>query len=218
MSELHLIFVEPPEDVDETFTHGAMIGGMVGYDDESLAISYFLAGEALIDRVLSDAAGSQELICPILYLYRHGIELYLKVIVKPTKRNHSLGSLFDAFCKHVSSTYKERVPVWLTKPVTQLAEFDPGSDLFRYGQSRPPSRTQRLINEGEFWIDLRTLRRVMTKVEFAFRRVHVADKYGIENVIAVQPRLGRVGAQPGASSGAPHSEARHRSADRAELT
>jgi hypothetical protein len=194
MSESHLIFVEPPEDVDETFTHGAMLGGMTGYDDESLAGSYFLAGEALIDCVLSNGERGQELICPILYMYRHGIELYLKVIVKPTDRNHSIGSLFDAFCKHVSSTYKERVPVWVTKPVTQLAEYDPGSDLFRYGQSRPSSRTQRLINTGELWVDLRILKRIMAKVEFVFRRVHIADQFGIENVITVQPRSGSVGA------------------------
>jgi hypothetical protein len=194
MSEPHLIFVEPPENVDETFTHGAMLGGMAGYDDESLASSYFLAGEALIDHVLSYGEQGQELICPILYLYRHAIELYLKVILQPTDRDHSLGSLFDAFCKHVSSTYKERVPVWVTKPVTQLAEYDPGSDLFRYGQTRPPSRTQRLINEGELWVDLRSLKRIMAKVEFVFRRVHVADQIGIENVITVQPRSSSVGA------------------------
>lgn len=34
------IFQEPPENVDETWTHGAMIGGMCGYSDHDLAGSY----------------------------------------------------------------------------------------------------------------------------------------------------------------------------------
>ena len=63
-----LIFKEPPEDLDETWTHGAVLGGMSGYSDESLAHSYFVAGAALIDHALSSDDGVQEFICPILYL------------------------------------------------------------------------------------------------------------------------------------------------------
>lgn len=184
----HLIFVDPPEDIDETWTHGAILGGMSGYDDESLARSYFTAGGMLIEQILTTGERGQEVVCPILYVHRHGIELYLKVIVRPADRNHSLGSLLDAFCRHTRTKYGERVPAWITRPVGQLAQFDPGSDLFRYGQTRPPSSSQKLTNSGEFWVDLRTLKRTMSLLEYAFRRVLVADAEGLEGLQRLGPR------------------------------
>jgi hypothetical protein len=165
-----------------------MLGGMTGYDDESLARSYFMAGGMLIEQVLTTGERGQEVICPILYVYRHGIELYLKVIIRPAERNHSIGSLLDAFCRHIKSQYGERVPSWITRPVGQLAEFDPGSDLFRYGQTKPSSISQKLTNSGEFWVDLRTLKRTMSLVEDAFRRVLVADAEGLEGLRRLGPR------------------------------
>ena len=183
-----LIFSEPPEDIDDSSTHGAMLGGMSGYDDETLAGSYFQAGTTLVDHVLTSGTRGQDLICPILYVYRHGIELYLKVILQPEVRNHSLGSLLDAFCHHVYSRYGERVPFWVTRPITQLAEFDPGSDLFRYGETHPPSISARFTNAGEFWVDLPTLKRTMLHLQYAFLRTLVADGKGLEALNRVFPR------------------------------
>jgi hypothetical protein len=182
MKEDHLIFVEPPEDVDETWVHGAMLGGMSGYDDQSLAHSYFVAGEMLIEKVLKSGERGQEVICPILYLYRHGIELHLKVLMKPAKLNHSISSLLDAFSLHVQSKYGEQVPTWLTDPVGQLAKFDPNSDLFRYGTTKKPEVMQWLANTGEYWIDLRKLGKTMSLVEQAFIRVGVAEVEGLEGL------------------------------------
>lgn len=184
----HLIFADPPEDIDETWTHGAMLGGMTGYDDESLARSYFMAGGMLVEQVLGTGERGQEVICPILYVYRHGIELYLKVVVRPGKRNHSIGSLLDAFCRDVQSKFGERVPAWITRPIGQLAEFDPNSDLFRYGQTRDSSISHRLINSGEFWVDLRTLKRTMSNIEYAFQRVLIVDREGLEGLRRLGPR------------------------------
>ena len=184
------IFQEPPEDIDGTWTHGALLGGMVGYDDESLARSYFLAGRVLAEHVLSTGDRGQELICPILYVCRHGIELYLKVILHPAKVNYSLGSLLDALCRHVRDRYDEKVPEWVTCPITELAQFDPGSDLFRYGQTRPPDSTHRLIQGGEHWVDLRVVKRTMLELEYAFMRVLVADTHGLDALNAIVPRPG----------------------------
>jgi hypothetical protein len=182
-----LIFVEPPGDVDETWVHGAMLGGMTGYDDESLARSYCAAAAMLIESVLTSGERAQDLICPVLYLYRHGVELYLKVITRPSKLNHNIASLLDAFCRHAQEKYHETAPPWLTGPVRQLADFDPNSDLFRYGTTKDPSVSQTLTNSGELWVDLRSLRRIMTSVERAFHRVLVADREGLDGL----RRLGR---------------------------
>lgn len=178
----HLIFVEPPEDIDESWTHGAVLGGMVGYDDQSLARSYFMAGDMLIEQVLASDERGQDVVCPILYLYRHGIELHLKILMKPARLNHSIGSLLDAFSHHVQGKYREQVPPWLTGPIKQLADFDPNSDLFRYGRTKPPSVSQRFTNSGELWIDLKKLRKTMSRIERAFIRVAVAESEGLEGL------------------------------------
>jgi len=182
MNHDHLIFAEPPVDVDETWHHGGMLGGMTGYDDESLAQSYFMAAAMLIEKVLEAGERGQEVICPVLYLYRHGVELHLKSIVKPLKLNHNLGSLLEAFCKLIKEKYGEVVPLWLTTPISQLAEFDPNSDLFRYGSTKDPAVAKKLTNSGEFWVDLQKLKKTMSKVEMAFARVKVAETQGLEGL------------------------------------
>ena len=186
MCKRNLIFTEPPEDVDESWTHGAMLGGMRGYDNESLARSYFSVGSVLIEHAVNIEGESQELICPILFNYRHGIELYLKVILQPKKLNHSLGSLLEQFCQHVRIGYAESVPGWLTRPITQLAEFDPGSDLFRYETTRKPEVRKTFQNGGEYWVDLKTLSRTMSEIEYAFLRVLIADSQGIDALNSIE--------------------------------
>jgi hypothetical protein len=167
------IFEDIPEAVDETWTHvGAMLGGMTGPLD--LGDSYFLAGEALIESVLSRQNHGYELIYPIMYTYRHGVELYLKAIVSPAPRHHDLAALLGAFRAHIESRYGEKVPAWLANPISELATYDPASDVFRYEQTRH----QRLQNEGEFWVDLRALRDRMDRVRVAFRRVMSAEITG----------------------------------------
>lgn len=64
------IFQDPPHNVDETWTHGAMLGGMCGYGDEALAESYFLAGDALIATVIRGDATGHDLVNPVMYVYR----------------------------------------------------------------------------------------------------------------------------------------------------
>lgn len=157
------IFREPPPDVDETWTHGAMLGGICGYADEDLANSYFLAGDALIRAVLDGDTGRHDLINPVLYVYRHGIELYLKCIVRPDERNHNLGSLLEGFCRHIRQRYNEPVPSWITKPIAEFSTYDPRSDVFRYETNRD-GRNHSQLAGGEICIDLPSVQRSMRKL------------------------------------------------------
>jgi hypothetical protein len=170
------IFQEPPEALDETWVHGALLGGMAGYDDESLADSYFLAGDTLIAAVLEGKEHSYDLIAPVLYVYRPGIELYLKRIVQPQEKDHRLGPLLEGFCRHIRTRWNEQVPRWITKPISEFIRYDPLSDAFRYETSRRDDDSP--FNSGESWIDLRDLRNQMTRLRRAFRRVIVADWTG----------------------------------------
>ena len=66
----------------------------------------------------------------------------------------------------------------MTRPISELAKFDPGSDLFRYRETKPPDRSQQVANQGEFWVDLRAIRKEMDLIVEAFRRVAIADETG----------------------------------------
>ena len=168
------IFQNPPPNVDESWTQGAMLGGMIGYGRRELADSYFMAGETLIVAVLEDKEEARSVINPILFLYRQSIELYLKCIVKVSTRTHSLSALLEGFITHVSATYNEAVPRWITEPVSEFAKFDPVSDVFRYADGA----NEILQSQGEFWIDLRSLRVCMRQLRIGLTRVIVAEETG----------------------------------------
>jgi hypothetical protein len=130
------IFQDPPEAIDETWTHGALLGGMIDFSEQDLAESYFTAADALVGRVRKRRQYGRDLINPVLFLYRQGIELYLKAIVRPAKRNHDLAALLAAFRQHIRHRYTENLPGWLTGAVSELATYDPYADAFRYAESR----------------------------------------------------------------------------------
>lgn len=178
------IFQDPPEAIDETWTHGALLGGMIGFSEEDLAESYFAAADALVGRVRKRRHEGRDLVNPILFLYRQGIELYLKAIVQPAKRDHDLAALLAAFRQHVHQRYTADLPQWLTDAVSELARYDPKADVFRYAEPR----SRRLEGEGEFWVDLTKLRRHMRFVKWAFARTLTADKFGLRDLNAMAPR------------------------------
>lgn len=81
------------EDIDESCTHGAYIGGMaVAAEDAGLATSYMRAADMLVERALRDDC-VHEVVLPALFLYRHVLELRLKFAVRPAKLDHGLEGL-----------------------------------------------------------------------------------------------------------------------------
>ena len=173
------IFGDPPEGLDEDWTHGALIGGMCGWwSEQELANSYFLAADLLVAAATTGRERGQDIWGPTMYLYRHGTELYLKLIVQPENQNHNLGSLLEKFCAHIRSRYKQDVPAWITRPISELHKFDPGSDLFRYREPRQFAIAERLAKTGEYWVDLRAIKREMGLILEAFQRVVLADQTG----------------------------------------
>jgi hypothetical protein len=159
---------------------------MIGFGERDLADSYFTAANALVGRVRKRKVDGRDLVNPILFLYRQGVELYLKAIVQPVKRNHDLAALFEAFRHHVQSRYAQELPEWFTGAISELARYDPYADVFRYAESR----ARRLANEGEFWVDLTKLRRHMRFVQWALVRTLTADEHGLRdlNVMVPPPR------------------------------
>src|SRR5438105_15615003 len=66
-------FQEPPDGLDETWSHGAMLGGMLNVDLElqgwMIADAYRLAGDALVDSIVKNRTHeAYEVIWPVLFL------------------------------------------------------------------------------------------------------------------------------------------------------
>lgn len=142
----------------------------MGFAEQEIADSYFEAGNLLVESVLGGrGATGREMLHPVMYLYRHGIELFLKCIVRPRERNHDLARLLEKFCEHSRERYKEEVPAWFISPIREFIEHDPRSTTFRF---------ENVSLHDELWIDLLNLRKSIKLLRYAFRRVIVADATG----------------------------------------
>ena len=148
------IFSEP-EDVEPEANWGILIGGMASYDEEFMAKAYKEAADMLVEQALRRKHRSWEVAPPILFLYRHTVELYLKRVVKPKERNHSLSELVEEASEIAKRRVGKSIPNWAKARLLEFADCDPRSTTFRYADGRAP------LPFGESWIHLDHLRRVM---------------------------------------------------------
>ena len=169
MASLTPLFQYPPDNLDETWTHGTLIGGMAEIGDTfALAESYKLAADILVDTALS-TGDVFELAYPIIYNYRHATELYLKAIVVhyPKGRDgHDLLWLFQEFKRLLQTEFTQfdvTIPDWFENIVLVFNDFDPGSTTFRYGGS---------FKQDEMWVDLPHIKRLMNWLAESFQKVN----------------------------------------------
>ncbi|HEY8837848.1 MAG TPA: hypothetical protein VIO16_09260 [Dehalococcoidia bacterium] len=75
------VFQDIPDELDESWTHGVLVGGMASAsDDVELARAYAAAGAQLIGPAL-ESKEAWRLAYPIFHVYRHALELYLKAVL-----------------------------------------------------------------------------------------------------------------------------------------
>src|SRR5262249_21061211 len=131
-----------------------------------LAESYKLAGDCLVDAALSSDKAS-ELAFPVIYNYRHAIELYLKAIINPDRRNHDLAVLMQKFKVFLKKEFQADTPEWFDGIVCDLHTFDPDSTSFRYG------RSDALSSYAELWVDLPHIKRLMGWLANSCQRIRL---------------------------------------------
>jgi hypothetical protein len=104
-------------------------------DESTMANEFQMAANLLRDAAIK--SGTPWFYAnPILYLYRHAIELHLKGIVRPSKPTHSLRKLNNALIKYVKTTYDFDISGgWLTDTISEFANIDPDSTRFRYAKN-----------------------------------------------------------------------------------
>lgn len=148
------VFQDMPDEIDETWRHGALIGGMECRDRQQVARAYKLAADELVTLALTKH-DPHELDFPILFLYRHTVELYLKAALENPPEHHDLGELIRLLEAECGNQLAE----WIKDRLWDFHEIDRRSAIFRYADPGPP---------GELWIDFHQLQTVIGKLVEAF--------------------------------------------------
>ncbi len=162
------IFEELPDDLDETWTNGVLVGGMASApNDFEIARAYRAAAKALIGPAIASLE-AWNLTYPILFLYRHALELYLKAIVRPAKLDHKLGPLLDKFEVMVRERYKQEIPDNVREDLRVFADLDAVG--LRYSHDLK-SRWSGL--PGEYWVSLTNLETKLDAIGDTLERVYL---------------------------------------------
>ena len=90
-----------------------------------------------------------DVVWPILFNYRHCIEIYLKILADYSKTKHSIQSLVDS----LREKYKPlKINDWIENLLYEWSNVDDYSTAFRYPDA---------FEGGEYWVDFHHLKAVM---------------------------------------------------------
>lgn len=174
ITEIRPIFDELPDDLDETWRHVCIVGGISSnaFNMFTLAESYKLAGDTLVEAALSTTEEPHKLIYPIIYNYRHATELYLKALLSPQEKTHELKGLLEKLRDSLNAEFSVAIPSWFEDIIMAFNDFDPGSTTFRYGEKVLSRRTG---DQGEFCINLLHIKQLMDWMTTVFHRIRQAE-------------------------------------------
>ena len=149
------ILQEAPADLDETWRHGILLsgGGVDGY--LHLARNYRECADALLEGALTKGE-PRDWSFPVLYAYRHTLELYLKISGEIDDHTHSLN---DCVLR-VERRHGERLPTPAREWIIELDKIDPNGTAFRYADNE----AGRPLRDVEYWLDFVQFRFAMNLV------------------------------------------------------
>ncbi len=161
IAEVSPMFIVPPDSLDEN-SNGIIFGGLAEFGDAFyLADSFKLAGDMLVNSALANDE-KYELICPVLYNYRHATELYLKATIGESEYDHKLIPLLDKL-KHILKTeFDTFPPEWFDSIIHVFNDFDERGTTFRYGSGS---------KKDEVYIDLMHVKTKMGMLAESFQKI-----------------------------------------------
>jgi hypothetical protein len=139
-----------------------------------MADGYRVAGDCLVDEALSERHTRDVLVYPIVFCYRHFLELSLKCLIsfygprlgtKPEWKSHDLRRLwlrFERLIDHLRPGESDDGTVAARQCIMEFAKVDPGSFSFRYAVS----------NKGQ------TLELPLDRIDLAQMKDVMAGLYG----------------------------------------
>jgi hypothetical protein len=157
---------------------GFLIGGGANLSLRHLGQQYFDAARLLADSIRSGDWEDHRLANPVLYLYRHSIELFLKAAMGNAARSHSLDRLADEFAAFVKREFDANVPGWIVGRMKELGAIDPNSTAFRYSQNYNKTSKSNQPVDGEYHVDLLHLQSAMRALNCALVGVIAAIACG----------------------------------------
>ena len=107
--------------------HGVFLNGGTVDGYLAPARSYKESADALLDAALKSAE-SREWGYPVLFAYRHTLELYLKVVGEIGVTTHSLKKCIDL----IEQRHSQKIPSPSREWIIELDDIDPGGTAFRH--------------------------------------------------------------------------------------
>jgi hypothetical protein len=146
------ILQEPSPNLDETWNGGVFLNG--GGVDEYLALarSYRETADTLLDSALQSGE-PRDWAYPVLFAYRHTLELYLKIIGEVQERTHSLER-----CVHlVERRLGQKIGTPIRNLIIEFDRIDPAGTAFRFADDEVGT-----LRNAEYWVDFHHLKHAMT--------------------------------------------------------
>lgn len=151
----HTPILQPaPDWLDEMWTHGVFLNGGGVEEYLALARSYRDTADTLLEAALKSNE-ARDWAYPVLYAYRHTLELYLKIIGDVQERTHSLRRCVELVERRLGAKIGTPIRGW----IIEFDRIDPGGTAFRYADD--DSET---LRKAEYWVDFHHLKYAMGRV------------------------------------------------------
>lgn len=143
-------------------------------DDSDLAGQFAMAAGSLLEAALKGSAMPVWMIpIPILFLYRHAVELYLKALLPKPALTHDLITLLHEASNQLKRDYGQSIEgTWIGDSILELSKYDFRSMGFRYLRDKSGS----LFFSDEVEVDFVKLRDQMGKLCTALWRISMLEK------------------------------------------
>lgn len=167
------LFRDPGEDDQREDAYsgpfGFLIGGLTSSERIELAEQYLKAANLLVESIRKQQVADFEIGYPVLFLYRHALEVLIKHLLGKDVNHHRLDALADDLVQFARDQHGEQVPQWIVSRLREIAQIDPTSQAFRYGEDRYDPR-QRDPVPHETYVRVAELHDVMNTLYSVLRR------------------------------------------------
>ncbi|EFK09655.1 conserved hypothetical protein [delta proteobacterium NaphS2] len=168
-----LIQDDVPENLDEPSRHGLLISPRIHLKQIEIARSYHRAANALWDKA-NDSGFPMTDCYPVLFAYRHALELYLKMLGKAGKElDHNLGKELDhnlkACMEAVEKHYDKKVSPLTKEWIMTLHQMDETGWHFRYEPETEGTMDGQWLDWSHFRYAMDTL---FNALDFAWLAMH----------------------------------------------
>jgi hypothetical protein len=154
--------IDLPEDIDESWRHGVLFIGISEFGDTFvLAKSYKMAGDRLTEASLENDE-PRDLYAPVMFNYRHAVELYIKAIIGKHKQTHNLLTLLEKLKMCLKKEFNTDLPKWIENIIITFHDFDPYGTTLRYGGNS---------SMEEMFINFNHLKSLMQLLAKAFQNI-----------------------------------------------